>query len=179
MQHISTFPQSESSEPSRLCVSLQPLQCMQHQAWTGECVCVCVCLRSGGWGSCSSLAFTVLRGSVGRVAHHVREARPPEQRGSGGDDKEAVQGGRVAGHAAMRPVLRGAQDPGTRPADGTGGAAPAVPPKGRSAAGWGGDTGTNVGLSFSRCSQVCFIFFMCWRKISLHIHFICFMYLYL
>lgn len=46
-------------------------------------------------GSCCSLPFTVMRGSAGRVADDVREARPSDQGGASGDYEQALQGRRV------------------------------------------------------------------------------------
>lgn len=80
---------------------------------------------------CSSLPFTVLGGSV-------REHRPPDQRGTGGDDKEALQYSGVTGHvgtaqASSRAIVHDG-DAGTA----TGvdvGAGPAVLPYRQTAAG--------------------------------------------
>lgn len=55
-------------------------------------------LDPAGSLSGSSLAFTVLGGSAGGVADDVREARPPDHGGAGGDDEEALQGFGVTGH---------------------------------------------------------------------------------
>lgn len=74
---------------------------------------------------------------MGRAADHVREARPPEQRGSSGDDEQALQGVGVTGHVcgAVQAFLGDAEDAGTGPVDGAG-AALVVPPQSHRATGW-------------------------------------------
>lgn len=74
---------------------------------------------------------------MGRAADDVREARPPEQRGSSGDDKQALQGVGVAGHvsSAVQAFLGDAEDAGTGPVDGAG-AALVVPSQSYRATGW-------------------------------------------
>lgn len=78
--------------------------------------------------------LVLLGGSAGRVADDVREARPPDQRGAGGDDEQALQGGGVVGHVgAAKASFRGdvvvvyGRDAGTGPGVGVG-AAPGVLP---------------------------------------------------
>lgn len=55
-----------------------------------------------------SLPLPVLGGSAGGVTGDVREARPPDQRGSGGDDEQALQGCGVVRHvgAAAQACVR-------------------------------------------------------------------------
>lgn len=73
----------------------------------------------------------MLGGSAGGVADHVREARPPNQGGASGDDKQALQVRGVVGHvgAAQAPLRNVVydRDAGTGPGVGVG-AAPAVLP---------------------------------------------------
>ena len=80
----------------------------------------------------------LLRDSAGRVADDVRESRPPDHGGAGGDDEQALQGGGVVGHegsAARAPVKDVVYDgdAGTRPGVGVG-AAPGVLPESQRAA---------------------------------------------
>lgn len=80
----------------------------------------------------------MLGGPAGGVSDDVREARPPDQRGSSGDDEQALQGGGVMGHvgaaqASFRDMVYDG-DAGTGPGVGVG-AAPAVLPHSEGAAG--------------------------------------------
>lgn len=73
----------------------------------------------------------MLGGPAGGVVDELREARPPDQRGAGGDDEQALQLCGVVGHVCTAQASFGSVvhdgDTGTGPGVGVG-AGPAVLP---------------------------------------------------